>query len=122
MAAEDLSEEELGVVLNNSLNIGESLEIYRKYTFPFKRFSAETQAKWLSVAMLENGEIPIYGSFRSEHHWILATTRRFMWVDFLEDLGQHSLNIAIWRLCAQLDRHRIQDFRKTLNCILETSV
>lgn len=94
MAAEDYSEEELGQILMNSLRIEEPLYKYRKYSFAFQKFSEEIKQKWLAEARLENKEIPIYGSFRSEKHWVLATTRRITWVDFFEENQRHSLKYS----------------------------
>lgn len=57
----------------------------RKYTMQFCSFSEQIRDKWLSLAHLEDGELPIFGSYRNESHWLLCTTRHFVWSDCLSD-------------------------------------
>lgn len=91
MPIEDYSDTELGAFLKLSQRNAEKFDSYRKYSFLFDKFPEDIRERWLASASLDVNEVPIYGTFRSDQHWILITTRRYIWLDFLSDAGRQSL-------------------------------
>jgi hypothetical protein len=92
MAVNDKEDKAISEAMYGSLIFEDGLEKYRKFTKKFELFPQELKDSWRLLAKLETDETPIYGCFRSEKHWLLATTRRMIWMDFFDEDGLHSLN------------------------------
>ncbi len=64
---------------------GGPLTSYISHTKLFNDFSPEIQNTILSQFQCNPLELPVFGCFRNNLHWILVTTRRYIWLDALGD-------------------------------------